>query len=150
MKEDTILEKKDRSSVTTYLGFIQNNIARMATNSANTKAFVAVVYTIYASVLAAIEVFEPYWWIGLIITALGIVMDAYYLAFERMYRTKYNKFLNKLNKNILDEAEIYNMNPKNTDLKYEVIAEMIDCVRSFSIWGFYFLFLVVTILLKFI
>ena len=42
------------------------------------------------------------------------------------------------------------MNPKNTDLKYEVFAVMLEAVRSFSVIGFYILFIGITILLKFI
>ena len=39
---------------------------------------------------------------------------------------------------------------KNTDLKYEVFAVMLEAVRSFSVIGFYILFIGITILLKFI
>ncbi len=75
-------------------------------------------------------------------------MDAYYLAFERMYRKKYNNFVNRLNAGKLDEKEVYNMNLKNTDLKYENVAEMLECIKSFSIVGFYILFIAITFVFK--
>ena len=67
-----------------------------------------------------------------------------------MYRKRYNNFVKKLNDGKLDENDIYNMSPKNTDLKYEVFAVMLEAVKSFSVIGFYVLFIGITILLKFI
>lgn len=72
----------------------------------------------------------------------------YYLAFERMYRKRYNNFVKKLNDGQIDEKEIYNMNPKNTDLKYEVFAVMLEAVKSFSVIGFYILFICITNFIK--
>ncbi|MBR3888653.1 MAG: hypothetical protein IKJ32_06095 [Clostridia bacterium] len=149
-KYSNILKNKNEQSVCTYLGFLQNNISRMATNSSNTKALVAVIYTIYATVLSAIEIFEPYWCIGIVITFIGALMDAYYLALERVYVQKYNVFVNDLNKGKLKTIEIYNMKPKNTDFKYEIVGLMLESITSFSIVGYYILFIVITILLKFI
>ena len=149
-EKNKILELKESSAVTTYLSFLQDNITRMAGNSGNVKALIAVIYTIFATVLITVEGAMAYWWMGFIITIGGMNMDAYYLAFERMYRKKYNNFVQKLNVGNLDEKEIYNMNPKNTDLKYENVAEMLECMKSFSIVGFYILFIAVTFIFKFI
>lgn len=149
-EKETILELKDHSSVIAYLEFLQNVISRMGGNSANIKALIAVVYTIFVTILIAIKELNGYWWVGLIIAVVGMIMDTYYLAFERMYRKRYNGFIKKLNEGKLDEKEIYNMNPKNTDLKYEVFAVMLEAVNSFSVIGFYILFVGITILLKFI
>lgn len=148
--KEKIIDLKDHSSVVAYLEFLQNVISRMGGNSANIKALIAVVYTIFITILIAVKELKGYWWVGLIIALVGMIMDTYYLAFERMYRKKYNNFVKKLNENQIDEKEIYNMNPKNTDLKYEVFAVMLEAVRSFSVIGFYILFIGITILLKFI
>ncbi len=148
--KEKIIDLKDRSSVVAYLEFLQNVISRMGGNSANIKALIAVVYTIFITILIAVKELKGYWWVGLIIALVGMIMDTYYLAFERMYRKRYNNFVKKLNENQIDEKEIYNMNPKNTDLKYEVFAVMLEAVRSFSVIGFYILFICITILLKFI
>lgn len=148
--KDKIIDLKDHPSVVAYLEFLQNVISRMGGNSANIKALIAVVYTIFITILIAIKELKGYWWVGLIIALVGMIMDTYYLAFERMYRKRYNNFVKKLNENQIDEKEIYNMNPKNTDLKYEVFAVMLEAVKSFSVIGFYILFICITILLKFI
>lgn len=146
--ETRIIDLKNNQSVSTYLEFLQNVITRMGGNSANIKALIAVVYTIFVTILIAIRELEGYWWMGLIIAFVGMIMDAYYLAFERMYRKKYNNFIKKLNEGQIDEKEIYNMNPKNTDLKYEVFDNMLESIKSFSIIGFYILFIGITIVLK--
>ena len=148
--KEKIIDLKDHSSVVAYLEFLQNVISRMGGNSANIKALIAVVYTIFITILIAVKELKGYWWVGLIIALVGMIMDTYYLSFERMYRKKYNNFVKKLNDGQIDEKEIYNMNPKNTDLKYEVFAVMLDSVRSFYVIGFYILFIGITILLKFI
>lgn len=40
------------------------------------------------------------------------------------------------------------MNPKNTELEHEVIAVMIESIKSFSILPFYSLFIALTIIIK--
>ncbi|MGM9882066.1 MAG: hypothetical protein ACI31S_04415 [Bacilli bacterium] len=149
-KNNTLLENKDHSSVIAYLQFLQNNITRMATNSSNTKAFIAVIFTILVTMLTTTKSILKYWWLGIIFSLLGTILDSYYLAFERMYRKKYNSVCKDINNNNLNVEDIYNMNPKNTNLKFEHIAEMLDAISSFSVWGFYILFIIISILLKFI
>lgn len=82
-KDNKILEIKNNPSVCTYLEFLQNAISRMGGNSSNVKALIAVVYTIFITVLIAIKELQQYWWIGIIISAIGMIMDSYYLALER-------------------------------------------------------------------
>lgn len=148
--EEKIINVKDRPSVVAYLEFLQNVISRMGGNSANIKAVIAVIHTIFSTMLITVKTLKDYWWVGLIIATIGMIMDAYYLALERMYRKRYNNFVKKINEGQLDEKEIYNMNPKNTDLKYEVIAVMLESLKSFSVVGFYVLMMGVTVLLKYI
>ena len=148
--EEEHIHLKDRQSVTTYLGFLQNVISRMGSNSANIKALIAVVYTIFITIILAISNLRNYWWLGIVISIAGTIMDTYYLAFERMYRTKYNNFVKKLNEGKIEEKDIYNMNQKNTDLKYEQFAIMIDAFKSFSVWGYYVLFIIISMLIYFV
>lgn len=149
-KDEDIIEIKNKESVIAYLEFLQNVINKMGENSANIKALIAVVYTIFITILIAIKELNGYWWIGFIIALVGMVMDTYYLAFEKMYRKKYNNFVEKLNNGQIEDKNIFDMNPKNTDLKYEVFAVMLEAVKSFSVLGFYVLFICITILLKFV
>ncbi len=144
-----ILELKEKQSVQVHLQFLQDIINRMANNSSNVKALTGVVYTILVTVLITAQKIQQFWWLGLIIAVIGLLLDSYYLAFERMYRKKYNSFVDSLNKNKLDEKEIFNLKPKNTQLKYEVFAEMLENINSFSIVPYYFLFIGLSIILRF-
>ena len=53
--QENIIQLKDHSSVVAYLEFLQNVISRMGGNSANIKALIAVVYTIFITILIAIK-----------------------------------------------------------------------------------------------
>lgn len=146
----SIIELKNSQAVCTYLGFLQSTISRMGENSLNIKALISVIYTVFVTILIAIKELNKFWWLGLVIVLLGIIMDAYYLALERMYRTKYDSFLKRLNNGDIDEQAIFNMNFKSTNLKYELFGVMLETLTSFSVIGFYILFVIVNFLLKLI
>lgn len=148
--ELNIIKMENQGCIMTYLQFLQNVISRMANNSSQIKVLITAIYTIFTTILVGINKFKEYWWIGLIITFIGMIMDAYYLALERMYRDKYNDFVNGLKEDKINVKEIFNMNPKSTKLRFEIFAVMIESFNSFSICGFYILFIVITILLKII
>lgn len=46
----------------------------MGGNSANIKALIAVVYTIFITILIAINELKGYWWIGFGIAVVGMIM----------------------------------------------------------------------------
>ena len=144
-----IMELKEKQSVICYLQMLENNVSRMSSLSGIIKASMCVVYTIFITILIAINKIDSYWWLGIVITIVCMIIDAYYLALERTYVNKYNKFLNKLNNGILDEEEIYDMKPKNTDLKCEIIAMTLSAFGSFSVYGFYSLFILISVLIRF-
>ena len=76
--KENIIQLKDHPSVVAYLEFLQNVISRMGGNSANIKALIAVVYTIFITILIAIKELKGYWWVGIIIAVVGMIMDSYY------------------------------------------------------------------------
>ena len=94
-----------------------------------------VVYTILITIMLSINKLNDYWWIIIVITILGMILDAYYLGIEKIYVTKYNKFIEDLNNSKLNVEEIYNMKPSNTQLKCELLAEVLLSLKSFSIIG---------------
>ena len=150
MSDEKILELKGNPSVVTYLTFLQDNITRMNSNSSNVKALVAVIYTIFVTVLCAVGKINLYWYFGTIIIFLGILLDSYYLGLEKMYRIKFNNFVNDLNNGNIDVKKIYDMNPKNTGIKCEVLAELLSSMFSFSVLGFYLMIVAISVLLVFI
>lgn len=147
MNDKEILNLKGDPSVIAYLTFLQDNITRMNTNSSNIKALVAVIYTLFVTVLCAIGKINLYWYIGIYIIILGILLDSYYLGLEKMYRNKYNDFVSDLDKGIINVKKVYDMNPRSTTIKCETLAQMLSSMFSFSVIGFYFLFLAISILL---
>lgn len=148
-KEDRILDLKNSPSVIAYLESIQGIISRMAGNSAGVKAFTAVVFTIFATMTLTNSQLKAYWWFGIIVSIICAVMDAYYLGFERSYRQRYNDTVKQINHENLDIKDIYNLNPKTTSLKHEVFSRTAESLISFSVMGFYLLFILLTVLLKF-
>ena len=92
----------------------------MSSHSGIIKASICVVYTILITILIGINKINHFWWIAIFITLIGSIIDAYYLAMEKIYVKKYNDFIAKLNKGDVNEFEVYDMKPRNTDLKNEL------------------------------
>ena len=86
------LDFKNQPSVICYIEMLQNNISRMSSQSGIIKASMCVVYTILITLILAVEKFKDYWWMILVLTILGMILDAYYLGMEKIYVTKYNNF----------------------------------------------------------
>ncbi|MBQ6547076.1 MAG: hypothetical protein IJL74_03655 [Bacilli bacterium] len=91
-----------------------------------------------------------YWWVTIAITLVGAIIDACYLGIEKIYIDKYNIFLEKLNKGIVDEIEIYDMNPRNTKLRFEMLAMILSSFLSFSIYAYYSLLILISIFVRFV
>ncbi len=144
------LELKNQSSVICYIEMLQNNISRMSSQSGIIKASMCVVYTILITIILAIDKLKEYWWIIIVLTILGMLLDAYYLGMEKIYVTKYNNFVKELNNGKVSEDEIYDMKPRNTQLKSELLAEMLLALKSFSIIGFYLIFIIIGLIIKFV
>ena len=144
------LELKNQASVICYIEMLQNNISRMSNQSGIIKASMRVVYTILVTIMLTIEKLKEYWWLIIILTILGMILDAYYLGMEKIYVSKYNEFIKKLNNEEIDVNDLYDMKPRNTNLKSELLAEMILSLKSFSILGFYLIFVIISIIIKFI
>lgn len=144
------LTLKNNPAVICYIEMLQNNISRMSSHSGIIKASMCVVYTILITIMLSINKLNDYWWIIIVITILGMILDAYYLGIEKIYVTKYNKFIEDLNNSKLNVEEIYNMKPSNTQLKCELLAEILLSLKSFSIIGFYSIFIIIALIIKFL
>ncbi len=146
----SMLELKNQPSVICYIEMLQNNISRMSSQSGIVKASMCVVYTILITIMLAIDKLKEYWWVIIALTILGAILDAYYLGMEKIYVSKYNEFVKKLNTEELNINDLYDMKPRNTSLKSELLAEMILSLKSFSIFGFYLIFIIISFIIKFI
>ena len=125
-----------------YLQFLQDNIARMNTNSAQAKgwciAIVAALLAIYASTSNALLV-----WICFIPAALFCVLDALYLQQEHKFVGMYNDFV-KDNEN---KPNVYEMPMKSYA---KVLKEFFKAMRSWSVGFVYGMMLFVIVVSLFL
>ncbi len=149
MKKEDVIEKKENPAVISYIQLLQNNISRMSSHSGIIKASTGVIFTIFTTILLSVEELKNNWWVAIPITMCLAFIDAYYLAIETAYRDKYDAFVDKLNNNIIDSIEIYNMKPRTTSLKCELLARTITSMKSFSIIGYYGLFIALSLIIFF-
>lgn len=85
-------------------------------------------------VLIADKAKPHYVWIGIVPIALFWVLDAYYLALERSFRSAYNSFLKELHEGSATVDDVFMVNPsKHLKLLGETVASMF----SISILPFY-------------
>ncbi len=145
-----ILDLKNQPSVTCYIEMLQNNISRMSNHSGIIKASMCVIYTIVITIILDMQDLNKYWWITISISIFMAILDSYYLALEKAYRDKYDMFIDKLNSNSIDPQEIYDMKPRTTSLKCEILARMFYSFKSISIFGFYGIFIILSIIIHFI
>lgn len=143
-----IQDLKNKGSVICYIEMLQSTITRMNNQSGIIKASMCVVYTIVSGAILTIPSTRQFWWIDIVITLLMATVDAYYLGLEKSYRDKYNIFVSSLNKGIIKIENIYDMNPKTTELKCETLARTLSSFKSFSIIGFYGIFMIIGIIIK--
>ena len=128
----------ESESVRTHLTLLQGIILRMAENSRSCKVWCITLVAATMVLVARTE--EPnHVLIALIPTVLFLVLDAYYLAQERAFRSSHSLFVSKLHSGSLAEKCMYNM--ASTGMGPRLVFK---CLGSVSIWLFYPL-LVVTI-----
>lgn len=127
-------------AVQAHLSILQSVIQRMAANSASSKAWCITLVSAILVVLA--DKGKPnYLWIAVIPTVLFLVLDAYYLALERGFRSSYNAFIDKLHGGKVAPGDVYAVVPAGA-LGWQVLKALL----SFSVWPFY-LTLLLTIFL---
>lgn len=124
----------DSPSVSSYLTILQTVIARMATNSASCKTW-CVTLTSAIVVIIADKGKPSYVWISVIPMALFLLLDAYYLALERQFRSVYNDFIRKLHFGTATVEDVFFVAPRSG-----VSATSLNIIKasgSFSVWPFY-------------
>ena len=130
----------DSPAIHTHLNIVQGVIQRMAENSRACKVWC--VTLVAATLVLVARTGEPqHALLALVPTVLFCVLDAYYLALERAFRTAYNRFVTALHASELKAADVFKIAPQGMG-----VVLVGRCLASVSIWVFYPL-LVVTIIL---
>ena len=96
-----------------YLQMMQENITRMAVNSANAKTWLVTIVTGFFAIGCSIKDLD--WWLLLAIIPIVVFwyIDAYYLSLERALRNREQIYINLMNllestgDNLIDEKQNY-------------------------------------------
>ena len=128
-------------AVRAHLSIVQGVINRMAGNSASCKNWCVVLVAAILVLVARTDTTD-YAPLALLPTLLFLVLDAYYLALEQVFRNSYNAFVRKLHGDDgIVLTDLYVVRPVGA-----VNKQMLVSLRSTAVWPFY-LMLVVAIAL---
>lgn len=135
----------DSPSVQSYLTILQSVISRMATNSSSCKTWC--VSLVSAIIVIVADKGKPdYVWISIVPIALFFLLDSYYLALERQFRTVYNDFIRKLHFSSATVNDVFYVAPRVGTMATSV--SIIKASGSIAVWPFYILFVVMLIIVK--
>ena len=122
---------EDSASVLHHLTIVQSVIQRMAENSRSCKLWCV---TLVATTLILVaRTGEPqHALLAFLPTFMLLLLDAYYLALERAFRSSYDDFVSKLHVGSLEAGDLYKVMP--TGMGWRLVGR---CLGSVSIWLFY-------------
>ena len=106
----------DKDEERLYLQMMQDNITRMATNSANAKTWLVTIVAGFLAIGCNIKDFE--YWLLLAIAPIVVFwyLDAYYLNLERGFRNREQRFINIVKGVTLSDEEDATDKKKETAL----------------------------------
>lgn len=126
----------DSPSVQSYLAILQSVISRMANNSSSSKTWcVSLVSAII--VIVADKEKPDYVWISIIPIVLFLLLDSYYLALERQFRSVYNDFIRKLHFGTATVDDVFFVAPRAGTRATSV--DILKAGGSIAVWPFYVL-----------
>ena len=105
---NNLKDLKESSAVQNHINILQNIIARMASNSANSKTWAITI--ISAIIVLLIDKNKIYMIdITYIPLAMFFFLDCFYLGLEKYFRDEYKNFIDKLKTSSFDFDDIYNI-----------------------------------------
>ncbi len=123
--------REDSQAVQAHLAIIQSVILRMATSSSSCKTWCITLVSAIL-VVAASKSKPDSALIAAIPAVLFLVLDAYYLAMEKLFRDSYNSLVRKLHEGGLDASDLYLVAPEGS-----IFRAFARALVSFSIWALY-------------
>ena len=128
------------ASVLQHLTIVQGVIQRMAENSRSCKLWC--VTLVAATLVLVARTGEPqHTLLAFLPTFMLLLLDAYYLALERAFRSSYDDFVAKLHVDSLEAGDLYKVIP--TGMGWRLVGRYLGSV---SIWLFYPLIALMVIL----
>ena len=147
-----------------YLQMMQDNITRMANNSANAKTWLVTIVAAFLAIGCNIDDFD--YWLLLAIAPILVFwyLDAYYLNIERGLRNREQRFINickginlddencSITKTIDDAIFVFKtLNKKDTDTEKRLGYVKTGCMFfNRSVWPIYVIMLVIVLLVTII
>jgi hypothetical protein len=108
----------------------------MATNSSSCKTWC--VSLVSAIIVIVADKGKPdYVWISIIPVVLFLLLDSYYLALERQFRTVYNDFIRKLHFGSATVDDVFYVAPRSGTGATSV--DILKAGGSIAVWPFYIL-----------
>lgn len=128
-----------------YISLLQENINRMASNSANCKTWLVTILAALLAIQISIEELRGILWIAIIPTILFYFLDSFYLGIERRFIQIEGKFV-KAKKNEGDvDSLIYDFNTKA--VSSDKIATW-KAMGSTSTWPFYLTIIAIIVVIS--
>ncbi len=127
-------ELRDKPCLHVYLQILQGSINRLGSNSLNCKTWCMTI------VLACIALALDKGKINALLLAPGpvilfAILDAYYLSLEKDFRNLYNKTIEKLNCDDLQETDVFVIQING---KVAGRVKSLFCgLKSFAVWPYY-------------
>ena len=141
MAEHVFSEEDDRH----YISLLQENINRMASNSANCKTWLVTILAALLAIQVSLQELQGILWIALIPAILFYLLDSYYLGLERRFIKIEGGFVDNEKQGSDMTAMLYNFNTKSI---------MSDCkatwnaMGSTSTWPFYITIILVIVVIS--
>lgn len=117
-----------------YISLLQENINRMATNSANCKTWLVTILAALMAIQITLQELQGLLWVGLLPNILFFVLDCYYLGLERRFIKIEENFVAKEQNGDDTKGGLYNFKTKAVMGDIEATC---GAMKSFSTWPFY-------------
>jgi hypothetical protein len=140
--EDNPLIQVNETTILAYLSFLQQNISRMAGNSANCKSICIAIIVALCSIssLTCNILFIA----SSVCIAIFCYLDVMYLSLEKSYRDIYNNISNDAKRKPIACELLFNMNPGN----YNSLSKKLVALKSWSVWPVYSALFILIILVS--
>lgn len=128
-----------------YISLLQENINRMASNSANCKTWLVTILAALMAIQVSLQELQGILWIALIPAVLFYVLDSYYLGLERRFIKIERAFVEKEQQGEDLSQMLYNFNTKGVMSDGKATW---NAMGSTSTWLFYLTVIVVIVVVS--
>ena len=124
----------DSPSVLAHLTMAQGVIGRLAANSASCKTWCVTLLAALLVVGADKKISDPFT-LSILPLAMFCLLDAYYLALERTFRSAYNGFVRRLHSGEATQEDLFALSPSTAPIG--VWDQLVFCLFSPSVLPVY-------------